>query len=182
MNVKSHMQSCFCFWRPSMARRMTVYFVIFGLIVFYASTLVYMIATKKHFIDSAHRLVRHQLDMVTGSRTPDFFWYRSGSYQPGLYDMTYTLKALSSNFYTVQDISFYSLRDNGAVWYRFDIGPDQVLRESPVSAEQAQTLDRSTTRVGWEGSGFSLSNRTLALFLDITRGSPGSLKYTRSAS
>ena len=90
MNVKSHVHSCFCFWRPSMARRMTVYFVIFGLIVFYASTLGYMIAAKKHFIDSAHRLVRHRLDMVTGSREPDFFWSRSGTYQPGLYDMTYS--------------------------------------------------------------------------------------------
>ncbi len=169
MNVKTHVQSCFCFWRPSMARRMTVYFVIFGLIVFYASTLVYMIATKKHFIDSAHRLVRHQLDRVAGSREPDFIWYRSGTDQPGLYEVTHTLKALSSNFYTVQDIAFYSLHDNGADWYRFDIGPDHVLRKSPVSAEQAQSLQQGTSRVGWEGSGFALSSQTLALFFDITR-------------
>ena len=72
MKVKAHFESCFCFWRPSMARRITVYFVIFGLIVFYASTLVYMVTAKKHFIDSTHRLVQHQLDMVAGSRDADF--------------------------------------------------------------------------------------------------------------
>ena len=68
MAIKSHVKSCFCFWRPSLARRITVYFVIFGLIVFYASTLVYMVTAKKHFVDSTHRLVMHQLDMAAGSR------------------------------------------------------------------------------------------------------------------
>jgi serine phosphatase RsbU (regulator of sigma subunit) len=169
MNVKTHVQSCFCFWRPSMARRMTVYFVIFGLIVFYASTLIYMIATKKHFIDSAQRLVRHQLDMVPGSREADFLWSRSGTEQPNLYDMTHTLKALSSIFYTVQDIAFYSQSSEGNDWYRYEVGPDKVLNQTPVSAEQAQSLQRDTTRMGWKGSGFSLTRQTLALFFDITR-------------
>ncbi len=94
MNVKKHFKSCFCFWRPSMARRFTIYFVIFGLIVFYASTLVYMVNTKKHFIDSTHRLVRHQIELVAGSREADFIWDRSGSPQPGLYDLTRTLTTL----------------------------------------------------------------------------------------
>jgi hypothetical protein len=142
MNVKTHFRSCFCFWRPSMARRITVYFVVFGLIVFYASTLIYMIATKKHFIDSAQRLVRHQLNMVAGSREADFLWSQSGSDQPGLYDMTRTLKALSSILYTVQDIAFYGQSDKGNEWYRFEIGPDKVLSKRPVSVEQAQSLPR----------------------------------------
>ena len=169
MNVKSHFTSCFCFWRPSMARRITVYFVIFGLIVFYASTLVYMVTAKKHFIDSTHRLVRHQLDMVAGSREADFLWYRSDSAQPGLYDLTRTLSALSSTFYTVQDIAFYGLPEGRDEWYRFALGSDRVLRKQPVPDGQTATLERGTQRAGWEGPGFALSNETLAVFFDITR-------------
>jgi serine phosphatase RsbU (regulator of sigma subunit) len=169
LNVKAHFASCFCFWRPSMARRITVYFVIFGLIVFYASTLVYMITAKKHFIDSTHRLVQHQLDMVAGSRDADFLWYRSDTPQPGLYDLTRILSALSSTFYTVQDIAFYCLPEGRTDWYRFDLGPDKVLRKQQVPDRQTKALERGTQRAVWEGPGFALSNETLAVFFDITR-------------
>ena len=169
MNVKAHFESCFCFWRPSMARRITVYFVIFGLIVFYASTLVYMVTAKKHFIDSTHRLVQHQLDMVAGSRDADFLWYQSDTTQPGLYDLTRTLSALSSTFYTVQDIAFYCLPEGRAEWYRFTFSPDKVLRKQSVPDHQTEALERGTRRAAWEGPGFALSSETLAVFFDITR-------------
>jgi serine phosphatase RsbU (regulator of sigma subunit) len=169
MTIKSHFKSCFFFWRPSLARRITVYFVIFGLIVFYASTLVYMVTAKKHFVDSTHRLVRHQLDMVTGSREPDFLWYQSNSPQPALYDLTRTLSALSSTFYSVQDIAFYCLPEAETGWVRFAIGPDKILHQEPVPERQAQALERGTQRAVWEGPGFALSNETLAVFFDITR-------------
>jgi serine phosphatase RsbU (regulator of sigma subunit) len=169
MNVKGHLKSCFCFWRPSLARRITVYFVIFGLIVFYVSTLAYMVTAKKHFVDSTHRLVMHQLDMATGSREPDFLWYQSNSPQPALYDLTRTLSALSSTFYTVQDIAFYCLPEGRTEWVRFAIGPDKILLQEPVPDRQTQALERGTQRTVWEGPGFALSNETLAVFFDITR-------------
>jgi serine phosphatase RsbU (regulator of sigma subunit) len=169
MNVKGHAKSCFCFWRPSLARRITVYFVIFGLIVFYASTLVYMVTAKKHFVDSTHRLVMHQLDMAAGSREPDFLWYRSNSAQPALYDLTRTLSALSSTFYTVQDIAFYCLPEGRTGWVRFAIGRDKILHQEPVPDRQTRALERGTQRAVWEGPGFALSNETLAVFFDITR-------------
>lgn len=169
MNVKAHFESCFCFWRPSMARRITVYFVIFGLIVFYASTLVYMVTAKKHFTDSTHRLVQHQLDMVAGSQDADFLWDRSDTAQPALYELTRTLSALSSTFYTVNDIAFYCLPEGRSEWYRFDLDPDKVLRKQPVPARQNEALERGTRRAAWEGPGFAFSSETLAVFFDITR-------------
>ena len=169
MNIKAHAKSCFCFWRPSMARRITVYFVIFGLIVFYATTLVYMVTTKKHFIDSTHRLVRHQFDLVAGSQEADFLWKRSGSSQPGLFDLTRTLTALSSTFYTVQDMAFYCLSEGGGDWYRFDLQSDNVLNRQKVPDRQSVALEKGTQRAEWEGSGFAWSSETLAAFFDITR-------------
>jgi serine phosphatase RsbU (regulator of sigma subunit) len=162
-----------------MARRITIYFVIFGLIVFYASTLIYMVTAKKHFLDSTHRLVRHQLDLVAGSREADFLWYQSGSIQPGLYDMTRTLLAVSSTYYTVQDIAFYSPQDSQAEWYRFDLGPEKVLRQSQVPASQIKALQRGTTHIGWNGSGISLTSKTVALFFDITRPGDRNPSYLR---
>jgi serine phosphatase RsbU (regulator of sigma subunit) len=179
MNVTSHVRSCFCFWRPSMARRMTVYFVIFGLIVFYACTLIYMLTAKKHFLDATHRLVQQQLETAAGRRGADFLWSLSGTPQPGLYDMTRTLKALSSTFYTVQDIAFYSRQDGPGTWFRFDIGPDRVLARRPVPPEEAEAAQHGTTRMGWAGSGFSLSSETLALFFDITRPGDRHPSYLR---
>jgi serine phosphatase RsbU (regulator of sigma subunit) len=169
MNVKSHIQSCFCFWRPSMARRITVYFVIFGLIVFYASSLFYMVAAKKHFLDSAHRMVRHQIDSVAGSREADFLWAQTESPQPGLSEMTRTLSALSSTFYTVQDIAFFSLQPDRDQWYRFDLGPDNILQKRPASAAEVKVVKRGTTHMGWDGSGISFTRETLAVYFDITR-------------
>ena len=169
MNVKKHFESCFCFWRPSMARRITVYFVIFGLIVFYASTLVYMVTTKKHFVDSTHRMVRQQFDMAAGHQERDFLWRRSGTAQPGLYDLTQTLQTLSATFYKVQDMAFYGLSANGGDWHRFDLGPDHILRKHSVPPSDRAALEKGSHRAEWEGSGFSWSDQTLAVFFDITR-------------
>ncbi|MGD9330461.1 MAG: SpoIIE family protein phosphatase [Desulfobacterales bacterium] len=152
-----------------MARRITVYFVIFGLIVFYATTLIYMVTTKKHFIDSTHRLVRHQFDLVAGSQGADFLWRRSGSPQPGLFDLTRTLRALSSTFYSVQDMAFYCRPQGGAGWYRFDLQNDHRLNRREVSEKQWGALERGTRRAAWEGSGFSWSSQNLGAFFDITR-------------
>jgi serine phosphatase RsbU (regulator of sigma subunit) len=167
MKINAHFRSCFCFWRPSMARRMTMYFVVFGLIVFLASTLGYMVASKEHFVDSAQRLVRHQLDRVAGSREADFLWRQSGAPQPDLEEMTRTLHALSSTFYTVQDIAFYARTGNGRGWYRFDFDPQGVLVRRSVPQAQRASLERGTQLAMEEGSGFALTRQTLAVFFDI---------------
>ncbi len=59
MKAIDHVKCCFTFWRPSVARRMTLYFVVFGFLVFFATTVAHMLAAKKHFIHSAVRIVEH---------------------------------------------------------------------------------------------------------------------------
>jgi hypothetical protein len=47
MRSKNHVKACIFFWKPSVARKITLYFTIFGLLVFYLTSVAYLIAAKK---------------------------------------------------------------------------------------------------------------------------------------
>ncbi len=84
MKISEHVKCCFTFWRPSVSRRMTLYFVIFGLLVFLATTAAHMIAAKKHFLNSAVRIVEHQIVREQADLPPDIIWQSIGRERPEL--------------------------------------------------------------------------------------------------
>ncbi len=55
MKPVEHIKSYCRFWKPSIARRITLYFLIFGLIIFFTTTFFYKRGAKRHF--SGHRIV-----------------------------------------------------------------------------------------------------------------------------
>ncbi len=59
--MPDHMKECFQFWKPTVARKITLYFAVFGLLVFYLTSVVYLIGAKKHLIHSVTRIVQGQL-------------------------------------------------------------------------------------------------------------------------
>ena len=84
MQAIDHVKCCFTFWRPSVARRMTLYFVVFGLLVFTVTTAIHMLAAKKHFINSAVRIVEHQIARDQQGSPPDIIWHSIGRERPEL--------------------------------------------------------------------------------------------------
>jgi len=108
MKILEHLK-CFCsFWRPSVARRITLYFLLFGLIIFFVTAMLFTIAGKKQFMNSTSKVINHQLSQLEGSKEPDFIWKGINHSEPELYRLLEILANLSSTFYTVKDISIYS--------------------------------------------------------------------------
>ena len=133
MKIKEH-ATCFCsFWRPSVARRITLYFLLFGLIIFFVTAMLFTISGKKQFMSSTSKVVNHQLAQLEGSKEPDFIWNGINRSEPELYNLLEILANLSSTFYTVKDISIYSKAVGDDSWHRlyFPDGPtmqsDRIL-------------------------------------------------------
>jgi hypothetical protein len=125
MKIKEHIK-CFCsFWRPSVARRITLYFLLFGLIIFFVTAMLFTISGKKQFMGSTSKVINHQLSQLEGSKEPDFIWQGINQSQPELYRLLGILADLSSTFYTVKDISIYSKAAHDESWHRlyFPDGP-----------------------------------------------------------
>ena len=135
MKIREHIK-CFCsFWRPSVARRITLYFLLFGLIIFFVTAMLFTISGKKQFMSSTSQVINHQLSQLEGSKEADFIWKGVNQSEPELYRLLEILVNLSSTFYTVKDISIYSKAADDASWHRlyFPDGPtlqsDRILED-----------------------------------------------------
>ena len=91
-----------------------MYFLLFGLIIFFVTAMLFTISGKKQFMGSTSKVVNHQFSQLEGSKEPDFIWNGINRSEPELYQLLEILANLSSTFYTVKDISIYS---KGAVSY-----------------------------------------------------------------
>jgi len=170
MKIKEHI-GCFCsFWRPSVARRITLYFLLFGLIIFFVTALLFTISGRKQFMDSTSKVVNHQLSQLEGSKEPDFIWNGINRSEPELYQLLEILANLSSTFYTVKDISIYSKAVDDNSWHRlyFPDGPT-MLSDRVIDDSYTEELD------SWLGDHFRpakakimAANGLHSMFVDIT--------------
>jgi len=170
MKLKEHIK-CYCsFWRPSVARRITMYFLLFGLIIFLATTLLFTISGKKQFMSSTSKVINHQLAQLENSAEPDFIFNGVNQAEPELHRLLGVLAGLSSTFYTVRDISIYGKKADSASWHRlyFPDGPT-LLSERIAEDPYTDKLDR------WLGHRFRPAEAKImsadglhALFVNIT--------------
>lgn len=170
MKFKEHI-ACFCsFWRPSVARRITLYFLLVGLIIFFVTALLFTVSGRKQFMDSTSKVINHQFAQLKGSKEPDFIWNGINRSQPELHRLLEILANLSSTFYAVKDISIYSKATDDNSWHRlyFSDGPamvsDRIIND-PATGE----LD------SWLGEHFRPAKAKImddnglhSMFVDIT--------------
>ncbi len=169
MKIFEHLK-CYCsFWRPSLARRITFYFLVFGLIIFLVTSFLYTIAGKKHFVGSTSKVIHHQFAQLEGSNRPDFLWQGVGQMRPELRRLMEMIASLSSSFYTVEDISIYCRMAERSSWQRLYFSDGSVLHADPIAGRSAQKLDR------WLGKRFRRADANIisadgatSLFVDIT--------------
>jgi hypothetical protein len=121
MKPVEHVKSYCRFWKPSVARRITFYFLLFGLVVFFITLMLYIGASHKYFIDSTSQLINHQFSLMDSAQVPDFLWKGIGKPQPELEKLFQLLADLSSSFYTVSDISIYAKESDETSWYQLSI-------------------------------------------------------------
>jgi hypothetical protein len=127
MKPVEHFKSYCRFWKPSVARRITFYFFIFGLVVFFITSMLYMGGTRKHFVRSTSQLINHQFSLMDSANIPDFLWKGIGKSNPELNQLFHILANLSSSFYTVSDIAIYAKEAGDELWYRIFFDDNKVL-------------------------------------------------------
>jgi serine phosphatase RsbU (regulator of sigma subunit) len=174
MKIIEHFK-CFCsFWKPTLARRITLYFLIFGLIIFLVTSILYTIAGKKQFVNSTSKAIHHQFSLLEGSGEPDFIWRSIGQPHPEFHRLMEMLVSISSSFYWASDISIYSKPINGSSWSRLYFSDSPILHAELVADRYTPKLDhwlekrfhRSDARI------FS-ANGPLSLFVNITGKNDG---------
>lgn len=141
-----HAMSFFCFWRPSIARRITLYFLFFGLIIFLFSSILYMVAARKTFLKSAGSMIQDQFSQVKDVSEADFLLKRVGQAQPEIRRILGLVSSLSSVYYVVSDVAFYRRAPVGADWTRIYFHDSDILQEAPANNPSLQKLDQRLKR------------------------------------
>ncbi len=169
MKIKEHLREYCSFWQPSLARRITFYFLIFGLIIFLATAFFYTVGAKKHFMRSTSKLIHHQFSQLDDSNEPDFIWYGINQPRPDLFNLMAMLEDISSSFYRVSDISIYSKDTGNASWSRLYFADDEILRASPIKDSVVEELDRTIRRrFRHSDVDFISGEGELSMFVNIT--------------
>ena len=141
MKIFEHVK-CFCsFWEPTVARRITLYFLVFGLIIFLVTSVLYTIAGKKQFVNSTSKAIHHQFGLLKGSSEPDFIERRIGQPSPDLKRLMEMLVSISSSFYWASDISIYSRPSEGSSWSRLYFSDSDILHAESIANKYTPKLD-----------------------------------------
>lgn len=168
MKSIEHVKSYCRFWKPSVARRVTFYFLLFGLIVFFITSMLYMGGIRKHFIGSTSQLINHQFSLMDSAQIPDFIWQGIGKPNYELDRLFQMLRDISSSFYTVSDLAIYAKAAGETLWYRIFFDDKKVLRLNPAAGEFGQKLDRNLQRHFVKPSLLARSVDEHALFVNVT--------------
>jgi serine phosphatase RsbU (regulator of sigma subunit) len=137
-----YVSSFFCFWRPSVARRITLYFIIFGMLIFLVSTVLYAVAAKRAFVTSTGKLIQDQLNKYVDAAESDFFLKHVNHPEPDLYRIFQIINNLSSGYYSVADVAVYSRISASAAWLRLYFSETDVLRSEVSQDAMLKKLDR----------------------------------------
>jgi serine phosphatase RsbU (regulator of sigma subunit) len=168
MKTVEHVKSYCRFWKPSVARRITFYFLVFGLVVFFITSMLYMGGTRKHFIRSTSQLINHQFSLMDSAQMPDFLWKGIGKPSPELDQLFQILANLSSSFYAVSDIAIYTKEADDTLWYRMFFDDNKVLHLNPAQSSFSEKLDRNLKRHFVKPGLLARSDDEHALFVNVT--------------
>ena len=168
MKPVEHVKSYCRFWKPSVARRITFYFLVFGLVVFFITSMLYMGGTRKHFINSTSQLINHQFSLMDSAQIPDFLWKGVGKPNPQLDQLFDILTNLSSSFYAVSDIAIYAKETDDTLWYRMFFDDNKVLHLNPAQIFFSEKLDRNLKRHFVKPGLLARSDNEHALFVNVT--------------
>lgn len=171
MTLSHHLKQCFLFWKPTVARRITLYFTLFGLLVFYLTSVGYLVAGKKNLVATATRMVQTEIARIPGSSQPDFWWGALDRPQPRLRELAELLTDLSASVHSIHDVSIYSRRHKDAPWHRMRLDENAVLRGAPVPMpflKHMRRLDDEHGHMVEADSDLFMSRRDMVMLVNIT--------------
>lgn len=164
-----HAASFFCFWKPSIARRITFYFLLFGLLIFLFSTVLYVVAAKKTFLRSAGSVIQNQFSQLKDVSEADFLLKRVGQPQPEIHKIMQMVSSLSSAYYVVSDVAFYRRAPDPSTWSRIAFHGSDVLQETPAHNPALGELERLLhRRFNRMQANLLKADGTVTMFVNLT--------------
>lgn len=169
MKAVNHIREFFLFWKPSLSRRITLYFAVFGLVVFYLTSMAYLVIAKGYLVDSVTRIVQTQIAQIPGTDQPDAWWGFVDHKQPRLLSLAQTLTSFASGTHTIRDVSIYGRQAPGAPWKRLYLDPQDILRGEVLDESIVRRLKLSDrAHVIQPDSDLYLGRTKVAMFVNIT--------------
>lgn len=153
-----------------MSRKVTFYFTLFGLLIFYFTSVGHIIGSQKRLATAATRLIKHQLDQIPGSGESRYWWGLINQKQPQLRNLAELLLSLTDTAHMITDVSIYTQKAPGHFWHRLRLDEEDYLRSAPADEKMIQKLDLHTGGgfVGSSRSDLYISPKKTALFVRLS--------------
>jgi HAMP domain-containing protein len=129
--------------RLSLSVKITIYFVIFGLLIGYITFILYTIGATKNEMDLAYETAVPIFHEITGTKGDDFIAElvnRKNDDLTRLYNIV--MRTTFSKYGTIRPTIYY-LNRNSNKWNRIYSDAHAYFREEPVSADEVPDLDRA---------------------------------------
>jgi len=129
--------------RLSLSVKITVYFVIFGLLIGYITFILYTIGSTKNEMDLAYETAAPIFYEITGTKGDDFIAELVNKRNDDLSRLyNIVLRTSFSKYGTIRPTVYY-LNRNSNRWNRIYSDDHAFFREEPASAEVVPELDRT---------------------------------------
>jgi serine phosphatase RsbU (regulator of sigma subunit) len=169
MITRQFIPEIFRFSKLSLSNRITLYFAVFGLLIFYFTSIAWIVLSQKNLADSITRIVQTQISEMKIDGSGDVWWNSLDQEHQELRTLSRTLTNLTSGSHTILDTSIYGRAANDAPWQRLYLDDDDIVRV--VAIDQAKTRDLSShfeKRLVGSNSNVLFGASKIALFVNIT--------------
>jgi serine phosphatase RsbU (regulator of sigma subunit) len=173
MKKARHIKEFLLFWQPSISRKITLYFSVFGLLIFYLTSLGYLVMAKKYLVNSVTRIVQTQISEMPGTEKPDAWWGFVDKENPMLRSLAQTIKSLASGIHSVLDVSIYGRVAESEPWYRLYLDKGDIVRSELVDESVLSKLKLEDRRhfINSDSdleSDLYMRSRKIFMFVNIT--------------
>ena len=157
------------FGKLSISSRITLYFAVFGLLIFYLTSIAYIVVSQKHLAASVTRIVQTQISEMSETSPADAWWNSLNKKHRELRALAQTITSLTSGTHTVLDTSIYGRIAKNEPWQRLHLDNNGIMRVAPVDQSTIRDLSSNFKEhlVGSD-SNLYLGSHRLALFINIT--------------
>jgi class 3 adenylate cyclase len=169
MKFTAHAASVLKFWKSSVSRKMTIYFMVFGIIIFYATSVLYLMAFRQSVVASITGLIHQQFKQLEDKNERDFIWHSVNTHRPDVFGVLNAFINIAPDLYTINDVSIYCRVADETRWYRLYFKKDQIIHAEPAAEDFLKKLNRRhELPLILSNFHFFISKENLSLFQDIS--------------
>lgn len=169
MQRMNHFPEVFRFCKLSISSRITLYFAVFGLLIFYLTSLAYIVVSQKHLANSVTRIVQAQISEMSETTSADDWWNSLNKEHQGLRALARTITSLTSGTHTILDTSIYGRIAQNEPWRRLYLDNNGIMKEAPIDQSTiGDLLSNCKEHLIGSDSNLYLGSQKIALFVNIT--------------